>query len=94
MRRTEPPGGAVRQKHREGGDQVVAAQGRILSVYDHAARHRPHGFAARPGEAGHGRLQRQYPRGEHPEPRRHLRRQRESLCEGCRELARGDGQIA
>ena len=40
------------------------------------------------------RFQHQHPRGQHPQPRRHLRGQHKPLCEGCRGPARRDGQTA
>ena len=94
VRRAEPSCDTVRPQHRQGGDQMVAAQGHVLPGDHGTARHRPAGHPARPGEGRKRRFQHQYPRSEHPQPRRHLRRQRQPLREGRRKSPRRDGQTA
>ena len=78
----------------KGGDQMVAAQGHVVPRHDRVARHRPPGAAARPGEGGQRRFQHQHPRSEHPQPRRHLRRQRQPVCQGRGESECRNGQTS
>ena len=94
LRRAGQARSAIRQEHRQGRNQMVAAQGHVVPGHHRAAGHRPHGHPARPGEGRERRFQHQHPRGQHPQPRRHLRGQHKPLCEGCRGPARRDGQTA
>ncbi len=78
-------------------EEIKWSQHKAMSYLpgDHGtARHRPAGHPARPGEGRKRRFQHQYPRSEHPQPRRHLRRQRQPLREGRRKSPRRDGQTA
>ena len=68
VRRAEPPGGTVRTQHRQGGDQMVAAQGHVVPGHGRTARHRPHGHPAGPRKGRQRRFQHQHPRDQHPQP--------------------------
>ena len=69
---------------------------RLATQFGHhrTARHRPYGNSAGSGESRERRFQHQHPRGQHPQPRRHLRRQHQSLCQGRRGPAGRDDETA
>ena len=95
VRRAEPSCDPVRPEHRQGGDQMVAAQGDVVpGDHRNCAASTGMGILLDLAKVVSADFSINIREVEHPQPRRHLRRQHQSLCQGRRGPAGRDDETA